>query len=239
MQRIRLPGWVSAAVDAPATRIGLRLLGLVGAVLLVSIAAFGPVDPRSNPAPRLLFVVVWAGLVPLSLVAPGAWRAIDPSRGLSLALAKATGDPEDLAVRRLPEGIGWWPAVGVLAVFLLVEAVWPDEPVAVLAFVAAGGLVQVGGAAVYGRRWHPAADPYGMVAEIVGRLSPVARDGDGRFALSSPRRRLDTPVPPGGMAAVGLLAGAALADFLADTPTWICSPSVVPARPRPRSTRGH
>jgi len=217
---VALPDWVTALVDAPGTRTVARALGLAAGVGVLALAAFGPVDADRNPASRLVLVVGWAGLVPLSLVAPGAWRALSPLRGATALLARLSGDPDEQGVRALPEGLGWWPGVAALAALAVVEGPLRGDPTALLVFLVAYALIQIGAAAVYGSGWYAHAEAFEIVAALVGRLSPVARGQGGRWRLSSPLPRVAEPVPPGGLAVVGLLIGSALADFTADTSLW-------------------
>lgn len=142
----------------------------------------GPAGAEGNALPRSLLVVVWGGLVPVSLDAPGAWRAVDPLRGFSRLLGRVTGDPDDETVRALPPRLGRWPAAGLVTVVVAAVAVRPG-PVEVLVVLAAVGLVLVGGAVVAGRTWYTAADPLEAVADIVGRLSPIGRGEAGGLVL--------------------------------------------------------
>lgn len=226
-----LPGWVGVVVAAPALRWGLRLAGVLAAAGVVVLAAAGPVAPGTNPAPRLVLVVAWAGLVPLSLVAPGAWRALSPLRTVTLLLARAIGDPAERAARPLPAAWGWWPAVPGLVAIVVLEARFADDPTALVVVLAVLGLALLGGAAVYGSAWYAAADPFEVLAAAVGRCSPVVGGDGGRLRLVAPwRGRLLAPAPPGTSAVVGVLVGAALGDFLTDTGWWGRTAPLGPAR---------
>jgi len=205
---------------ATGARLVLRALGLAAGVGVLALAALGPAEADRNPAARLVLVVCWAGLVPLSLVAPGAWRALSPLRAATALLARLSGDPGERGVRALPAGLGWWPGVGALAGVAVVEGPLRGDPTALLVFLVAYALVQIAAAAVYGSAWYAHAEAFEIVAALVGRLSPVARGQHGRWGLASPLPRLGAPLPPGGVAVVGLLVGAALADFAADTAPW-------------------
>lgn len=72
-----LPGAVQVAVDAPLTRLLLRLAGLAAAAYVALAAYFGPADGR-NPTAGVVYVLVWVG-VPLASVLLGpVWRAPGP-----------------------------------------------------------------------------------------------------------------------------------------------------------------
>lgn len=186
----------------------LRAVGLLAALAVTALALLGPASEQANPAVPLVLVVVWAGLVPLSLVAPGAWRAVSPLRAASALLARFTGDPYELGARPLPAGLGWWPGAAALAAFAVVEGPLRGDPTVLGVFLVLYGIVQLGLATTYGSGWYAHGEAFEILAQVVGRLSPVARD------------ELTAPAPPGATAVVGVLAGSALADFVTDLPLW-------------------
>jgi hypothetical protein len=69
-----LPDWARRFADARATRVGLRMLGLLLALVTVAVAALGPNHSGANPAPTWLYVWFWVGLVPASLLLGPIWR---------------------------------------------------------------------------------------------------------------------------------------------------------------------
>lgn len=211
---------LTRVVDARATRTLLRVLGLIGGLTLVVLAAVGSGDADANPAPRLLVVVTWAGLIPLSLVAPGAYRALDPVRTLAAGIARMLGDPEQRGVRPVPAGTGSWPAVVPLAVFLGLYAGGALSPTATLLFLVVHAVAQVAAVLVYGGGWLAHAEPFAVTAGLVGRLAPLGRGPEGGVVWGGVRRRLAAPVAPGTVAVVALLIGSSLADFAGDTAWW-------------------
>ena len=66
-------------VDAPATRWAAAIAALLFAVWVAIAALFGPQDAR-NPLPGVFYVLLWVGLVALSLAVGPVWRAISPVR---------------------------------------------------------------------------------------------------------------------------------------------------------------
>ncbi len=70
---------VTTVVDAPASRWAVAIAALVFAVWVAVIAVFGPQD-ANNPLPSVFYVLLWVGLVALSLVVGPVWRAISPVR---------------------------------------------------------------------------------------------------------------------------------------------------------------
>ena len=191
---------------SPLTR---TLLRVVGALLLLAIivpAAIGPADVAANPAPRLLFTVLWAGLLPASLLVGPVWRECSPLRGLASLLGQG-------APRALPAGLGVWPAVVAAVVFSGVEQLSGQSAPLVLVFLAAYALAQLAGIAVYGPSWLAAGDLFEVYSTELGRLAPIGRDDRGHVRWRHPLATLTTTaVPPGLPALVAVLVGTGLYD---------------------------
>lgn len=221
-QGTRLPAAVTALLDHRATRGVVRLGGAAMLGLAAVTAAFGPAGFLANPAPALFFAVFWVGVLLVGSVLVGPlWRVANPLRGASAALARLSGDPDDRSVRPLPDGLGVWPAAGMLAVVVWAELVTTRQPLTVLLLVAAYAVVQVGAAAVYGRAWYGHGDGFEVYSTMVGWLAPLARDADRRLVLRSPRSRLAAvEAPVGLLAVVAVLLGGHLFDSLTDTLAW-------------------
>lgn len=58
----------------------LQALLLVVAAGVVGYGFLGPQDPDANPAPRALYVLLWVGIVPVSLLFGPVWRTVNPLR---------------------------------------------------------------------------------------------------------------------------------------------------------------
>jgi len=191
---------------SPLTR---TLLRVVGALLLLAIivpAAIGPADVAANPAPRLLFTVLWAGLLPASLLFGPVWRECSPLRGLASLLGQG-------APRALPAGLGVWPAVVAAVVFSGVEQLSGQSAPLVLVFLAAYALAQLAGIAVYGPSRLAAGDLFEVYSTELGRLAPIGRDDRGHVRWRHPLATLTTTaVPPGLPALVAVLVGTGLYD---------------------------
>ena len=74
-----LPAWVTALIDASATRWAVAIAALLFAVWVAMAAFAGPQDAR-NPLPGVFYVLLWVGLMALSLAVGPVWRAISPVR---------------------------------------------------------------------------------------------------------------------------------------------------------------
>ncbi|WP_328303602.1 hypothetical protein OG389_08375 [Streptomyces sp. NBC_00435] len=79
---IALPAGLQRVADAPATRTALRGLGLAAALAVLLHLLLGPDDPARNPAPGAVYVLLWVGLVPASLLLGPVWRLLSPLRAL-------------------------------------------------------------------------------------------------------------------------------------------------------------
>ena len=208
LTRLSDAGWARAAIAA----VGLFAFGWVGLALW-----FGQ-DRVTNPTFGFVYVWLWVGLVPLSLLFGPVWSRLNPLRTLVLLLNRA-GLPAD-GLRPLRSDtwrrLGSYPAAAGLLGFLWLELVAPgNNTLAVLrGWWLAWVLVVVGGAVMFGRRWVAAADPFEGYALLISRASPWQRV-DGQVALVNPLRHLATSGSPAGtwgVAAV-LLGGTAFDGF--------------------------
>lgn len=192
------------------------MLALLGYLLVQAFA--GDQDPNHNPTPRALYVLLWVGIVPASLLFGPVWRALNPLRALHRAVAATVGISAD-GVREPPARAGYWPATFGLTVFVWLELV-PDaraEPAVVGTFIAAYAAVTTAAATVYGRDWFEWGDPFEAYSTLVAALSPVGR-GPG---MRNPFLGMNT-VPPG-HGLVALLAvwwGSTVFDGVSGTPWW-------------------
>ncbi|MEU7020906.1 hypothetical protein ABZ990_09680 [Streptomyces sp. NPDC046203] len=213
-----LPAAVQRLADAPATRTALRLLGAAAGLALVLYLLLGPDDPDRNPAPGAVYVLLWVGLVPASVLLGPVWRLLNPLRALSALL------PARRVPRPLPSWLGIRPAAAGLLLFTWLELVAPDNattPV-LLAALAVHTAVGLLGAARHGPAWFDHADPFEVYSSLLARLSPFGRRADGRLVVRSPFDGLDaTPPTPGLVATVSVLLGSTAYDGFSDSPRWI------------------
>ncbi|MFB6629902.1 hypothetical protein ACFCWY_08410 [Streptomyces sp. NPDC056362] len=230
-----LPAAVQRAADAPATRTALRLIGVAGALLFLLHLLLGPDDPDRNPAPGALYVLLWVGLVPASLLLGPVWRLLNPLRALHSLRPPRNPRP-------LPAALGIRPAAAGLLLFTWLELVAPDNTSTTTTLLVALGVhtsVQLLGAARYGDRWFAHADPFEVYSSLLARLSPLGRRADGRLVLRSPFHGLDsTPQTPGLVATVCVLLGSTAYDGLSDNPRWITTLQTSALGPVPTATLG-
>ncbi|MCX5299355.1 hypothetical protein OG898_23165 [Streptomyces sp. NBC_00193] len=88
---VALPAGLQRVADAPATRTALRGLGLAASLAVLLYLLLGPDDPARNPAPGAVYVLLWVGLVPASLLLGPVWRLLNPLRTLHRLLARLAG----------------------------------------------------------------------------------------------------------------------------------------------------
>ena len=201
-------------VDAPATRVVLKLVGLALLALLLGAAWLG--DPSLNPAPTWLYVWIWVGIIPLSLLCGPIWRLANPLRTIAGAVRRTSYRP-------LPRGIAYWPAVAGLAGFLWLELVYPEgsDPRVVAIFATTYAVLNVAGGIVYGPAWFGTGDSFEVYAEVLARLSPLGRGCHGRLGLRNPLAGLATmPQQPGIVGLLCLLLGSTAFDGISRWSVW-------------------
>jgi hypothetical protein len=217
----QMPG-LTAVVDHPVVRLIAR--GLVLATYLwAGLAMMAGQDLLTNPIFGFVYVWMWVGLVPISLLLGQFWRATNPLRTIHHGLcALARVDPEQGLVA-LPSRVGVWPAVVGLIGFGWLELVQPDRTtLAVLRLWALAWLViLVLGAIVFGQRWIGAADPFEAYASTLAQMSIWRRVGD-QLRLVNPLAGLNAwRAPPGATAVVAALLGSTAFDSFTNTSWWI------------------
>jgi hypothetical protein len=222
---LELLTWI---VDNLLIRWVIKLAGLVALALMLGAAWFGSSSPALNPAPTWLYVWIWVGIIPLSLLAGPIWRLANPFRTLAeltrTGFVRRTSYGKQPHYRRLPDGIAYWPAVGGLAGFLWLELVYPNgsEPLVVASFVTGYAVVNVAAGIVYGPGWFRIGDSFEVYAEVLARLSPLGRGTDGRLVLRNPLASLATmPQEPGIVALLCLLLGSTAFDGISRWSAWM------------------
>lgn len=209
-------------VDAAATRVVTRVVVLV-LFAWVALALFAGPDLLTNPVFGFVFVWMWVGLVPLSILLGPFWRAVNPLRTLHrLLCAVARTDPRE-GLAPLPTWAGVWPGAVHLAAFTWLELVQPDRttlPV-VRVWALAWLVVVVLGAIVFGERWFAVSDPFEVYSTTVSHLSPWHRTGD-VLRLVNPLAGLTAwRPPPGAVGVVAVLLGSTAFDSFTNTTRWI------------------
>ncbi|MGD1241781.1 hypothetical protein [Mycobacterium seoulense] len=218
-----LPAAVTAAVDARATRWTAAALALMFAAWAVAAGLWGP-QSDTNALLGVFYVLLWVGLVALSLLFGPVWRVVSPMRTVYLLLRLAT--PERLHRPRwsYPEGWGYRPAALGLFAFVWMELASPNPASLpwVRAWLAVYAVTMLVGAWLCGQRWLARADPFGVYSMAVSRLSPFRRNPEnGKIVVGNPLDHLPSlPVRPGVVVLLAVLLGSTAFDSFSSSPTW-------------------
>ena len=218
-----LPEAVDRAFSGGVATSVLRVLGLVIAAYVTWAAVAGP-DTAVNPTFTFVFVLLWVGLVPASLLFGPVYAAMNPLRTVHRVLSRVTGGDPDEGVTTMPSWVGLWPAALGLLAFTYLELVYPESTYlySVRLWFAVYAAVVLLGAAVFGDRWIAAADPFEVYSRLVGHLSVFGRRGDGRLVVRSPLQNLDGVPPVAGLVAVvSVLVGSTAFDSFKESLAWL------------------
>ncbi|MDG4668414.1 hypothetical protein [Mycobacterium sp. 236(2023)] len=215
-----LPRWVTGAVDAPLTRWLLAAAALL-LTAWVAVAAFVGPQNAENPLPGVFYVLLWVGLVALSVVLGPVWRVMSPVRALHRFLGGRT------LGMRYPDALGYWPAAAGLFAFVWLELASPDPGSlsAIRTWLIVYLVVTLAGTLACGSRWSARADPFDVYSVVASRFSLFRRNPDGRIAVGNPFDTLLTlPVRPGIVAVLSVLLGSTAFDSFSAMPqmrSWV------------------
>ena len=218
-----VPAWLASLVDSPAFAMALRVLGFAFFAYVVWAAVAGP-DLLLNPTFGVVYVLLWVGLVPMSLLFGPFYKAVSPMRTIHLAFTKLTGGRPEEGIAKLPAWVGVWPAALGLLAFVWLELVYPGSTYLspVRLWFAAYIAIAIVGAAVFGSEWLEKADPFEVYSTLVGHLSVFGRTADGTLVLRSPLGNLDGVPPwPGLVGVVSVLFGSTAFDSFKDSNEWL------------------
>ncbi|WIM94133.1 hypothetical protein ACTOB_006134 [Actinoplanes oblitus] len=202
---VRTAGWLPV----------LRGFVLLLALYLGGNALAGPAGPE-NPAAHALFVWLWVGLVPVSVVFGPVWRAVNPLRTLFRMLRLPA------AGLRPGAGLGVWPGVCWLLAFVWFELVAPGhaDPRLIGWCLAGYAVAQLGMAALRGEEWFARGDCFEVYSSLAGRLSPV-RWRRPLSGLAAPLPHSSAGLPSAGLAAfVAVWWGSTVFDSASGSPWW-------------------
>jgi hypothetical protein len=218
-----LPAGLTRLLDARATRWTAAGVALLFAAWAVLAGVWGP-ESQQNALLGAFYVLLWVGLVPVSLVFGPVWRVISPVRTVYLLLRRIA--PQRLARPRLsyPEGWGYRPAALGLFAFVWMELASPNSASlpGVRVWLLTYALAMLVGAFLCGQRWLARADPFGVYSMAVSRLSPFRRNpATGRIVVGNPLDHLPSlPVRPGVVVMLAVLLGSTAFDSFSASPTW-------------------
>ncbi len=206
---------LSALLRSPGVAWTARLLVLVYWAWFTMALVAGK-DLLTNPAFGVVFVLLWVGLVPVSLVGGALWRGLHPVRSMARLVRRESPEP-------LIESLGVLPAAFGVVIWGWYELVQPDRATLPMlrGFIVVWLVVVVGGALWRGIGWVGSADPFEAYAATLARLSPW-QWRDGTLRLVSPLRNLGSWQPPRGTAALACaLLGTTAYDSFSSTTGWV------------------
>ena len=217
------PLWVDRFVDSRVTRTAASVMALVFAVWVMMAGVFGP-DSDDNPFAGSFYVLLWVGLVVLSVLIGPVWRVISPIRTVYRFGSRVVGRSRSDRTRGYPTTWGYWPAaIGLFAfVWLELASPEPDSVPAIRIWLLCYVVLMVAGAAVWGDRWLTRSDPFDVYSVVASRLSVFGRDrATGRIVVGNPMNHLTTlPILPGTVVLLSVLLGSTAFDSFSDFPQW-------------------
>jgi hypothetical protein len=217
-----LPAAVTTLVDAPATRWAAAGVALIFAVWVVAAGVWGP-QSEANALLGAFYVLLWVGLVALSLAFGPVWRVLSPIRTVYVVLRRITPQRLGRPRRTYPEGWGYRPAAVGLFAFVWMELASPNSASLpwVRAWLLVYAVLMLAGAWLCGQRWLARADPFGVYSMAVSRLSAFRRNPAGRIVIGNPLDHLPSlPVRPGVVVMLAVLLGSTAFDSFSSSPTW-------------------
>ena len=215
--------WLDRLVSSTGWKVALRGIGVLLAAYTIAVAVAGQ-DHLTNPFFGLFYVWWWVGLVFASALLGPVWRAISPVRTLNALIARVAGSDPDAGLTAYPDRLGYWPAAIGLYAFVWMELAYkyPTELGSVRFWCAVYVGVMLVGGAIFGNRFYERADPFEVYSSLIAKLSPWARDEEGRLVLRSPLANLSTvPTLPGLVAVVGVLFGSTAFDSFRESTFWV------------------
>lgn len=217
------PAGLAAAIDHPATRLGLRTLGLAATGYFLVALVLGE-DTALNPSAGVVYVLLWVGVPLLSVLIGPVWKLVNPIRTVHLLLSRAMATDPREGLSELPRWVGYWPAAASLLFFVWLELIAPNNTglTVLRLWFAVYFALHLLAATWFGSRWFDRCDGFEVFSSLLGRLSVLGRrPADGRVVLRNPLEGVATIPPVGGLfAVVGVLLGSTVFDSLSSSITW-------------------
>lgn len=218
-----LAAGVSSAIVGPVMQAACGLIGVGLLVLVVYSGIEGTEDPSRNFSSVFVFVSFWLGVVVLSVLFGGVFRAFNPWRAIARAFSGAfrlvAGQPAPTPFK-YPERLGYWPAVAGLVAFVWLELIYGAstltrglEPHTIAVATIAYSAYTFTAMALFGiDRWIDRGETFSVYFRMFSTLS-FFEVRDGRLG----RRRALTGAPswgevPGSVALVLVAIGATSYD---------------------------
>ncbi|MEU4692637.1 hypothetical protein [Actinoplanes sp. NPDC023714] len=192
----------------PGEMSELRLHWLRYPVLALSVYVVVSAFLGAPFVAHALFVWLWVGLIPISILFGPVWQQINPLRTLFTLLRLP-----HRGLRPHPSRSAW-PAAAFLLLFVWFELAVPHQgdPVAVGSFLLLYVVTQLWLATLRGDSWFARGDFLEVYSDLAGRLSPIAW----RPWLSG----LAAPLLPGSAAFLAIWWASTVFDSASASPFW-------------------
>jgi hypothetical protein len=219
-----LPPFLVRVIESQLTRAALVTASLAFSAWIAMAAFFGT-STVVNPTFGVVYVWLWVGLVPASILFGPIYRLCNPLRWIHRGVCAVAGLDHSTGIAPYPRRLGLWPAAVGLFAFTWLELVSPTLSVSIDAIRIWFGLVAVllvMGAFVFGDVFFARADPFEVYSSLVARLSPFGRRRDGALVVRNPLENLDTTPPtPGLVGVVSVLFGSTAFDSFKESTRWL------------------
>ncbi|WP_276021469.1 hypothetical protein [Mycobacterium barrassiae] len=219
-----LPTWVTAVVDSSIVRWFFAAAAAIFSIWVAVAAIWGP-QGSDNALPGAFYVLLWVGLVAVSVIIGPVWRVISPVRTMwRLVHAGRQGATPSKGRMQYRAGWGYWPGVVGLFAFVWLELASsdPGSLTAIKIWILLYLVAMLVGAAFFGTTWFARADPFEVYSVTVSRLAPFRRNrATGRIVLGNPLDHLPTmPVRSGTVAVMAVLLGSTAFDSFSQSATF-------------------
>lgn len=217
VHRRALATFDSAPWDRFLAALGVAIFGWCTWALLAGA------DVNTNPVFGTFYVLVWVGVLPLSLLFGRVAHALSPWRTVDRLRCLITRVPQGSGLLDYPARLGYWPAAIGLFAFVWQELVSTDQVTlsAIQLWLGIYAVAMVGGTVIFGASWLDRADPFQVYSDLVAHLSPWGRNSEGALVLRSPLSNLASLTPaPGLVATLAILFGSTVYDSAKDSPAW-------------------
>jgi hypothetical protein len=221
-----LPGGVGRVLASRPVEIACGAIGVFLLGLTIYAGLEGTQSTTANWTPIFIYVIVWLGFVPLSLLFGDVFRAFNPWRAIGRAVAwvartaSRSAMPEPLAY---PAWLGRWPAAVGIVGFAAMELVVSDgdKPETLAIATLAYSAITFVGMALYGvERWCDRGEAFSVYFNLFSRLS-VFETRNREVGLRKPlsgAARLDQA--PGTVPMVMVMIGTVSFDGFTNKRSW-------------------
>lgn len=214
--------WLQGILTSRYLEWTVRLAALA-IFFVVSGASLRRVGATETIGPVLVFVWFWVGLTFAHALFGNLWATLSPfdTLGRLMSLDYQYEAPP----REYPKAWGKWPAAILLLGFVWIELVDPfrESPGSLGILILVYSLITMVGMYVFGRRaWTQNGEAFAVYFGLIARISPLARDAEGRAIFRPPLAGLaEVEARPGLLALIVVALGSTTFDGLSRTSPWV------------------